>query len=153
MPVNTSADPAEHTFRLVRWIRLHLSGRSVVDPEQLKFHAQSLTEQQWALAVREPIPQRTRNENSTSKQPDLETIPDGHPSASDVLYLQEILSILERNLMSDEVPYLRALLNKTPVKTLAVTLGAKPSTVWARMNRVRKKAQEIIIALGRGDSS
>jgi hypothetical protein len=66
---------------------------------------------------------------------------------------QEILSILERNLMSEELPYLDAIVLETPVKALAAELGAKRSTVWWRMNRVRKKAQAIIAALERGDSS
>jgi DNA-binding Lrp family transcriptional regulator len=65
-----------------------------------------------------------------------------------VVYYQELLSILENNLMSEEMPYFRAIVERTPAKELAETLGANPNTAWRRMKTVRMKVQDIIRALG-----
>ena len=49
--------------------------------------------------------------------------------------------------MSEEIPYFRALLEKTTAGELAATLGANPHTTSKRMKRVRIKAQSIIKSL------
>ena len=49
--------------------------------------------------------------------------------------------------MSEEIPYFRAVVERTPARELAQVVGAKPNTAWRRMKQVRMKVQEILKAL------
>jgi DNA-directed RNA polymerase specialized sigma24 family protein len=49
--------------------------------------------------------------------------------------------------MSEEIPYFRAIVERTPAKELAEIVGAKPNTAWRRMKQVRMKVQDILKAL------
>lgn len=136
---------------VVHWLRVHLGGRRHVDMDLLKLHVQGLTERQWVAAVREaPSRHQLRNSLGNSLQPrdQLEKLADTHVNPSEAVYFQELLSILENNLMSEEMPYFRAIVERTPAKELAETLGANPNTAWRRMKTVRMKVQDIIRALG-----
>jgi len=62
-------------------------------------------------------------------------------------YVQQLLSIVENNLMSEEIPYFRALLERTTAGELAATLGTNLHTTSKRVKRVRIKAQSIIKSL------
>jgi hypothetical protein len=137
--------------QIAHWLRVHLGGRRHVDLELLKLQVQGLTEQQWLAAVRE-APTRRQRWNSwgdfRQRWDDPENLADTHVDASEVVYLRELLSILEKNLMSEEVPYFRAIVERTPPKELAGVLGANPNTAWRRMKQVRMKVQDILKALG-----
>lgn len=77
----------------------------------------------------------------------MATLPASQPDPAEALYLQELLSILEENLMSEEIPYFRAIVERTSAKDLARELGAQPNTVSKKMKQVRLKTQSIIKAL------
>ena len=137
-----------HYKTIVHWLRLHLGGRRRVDVDMLKLQVQNLTERQWSNAVR-PFFRISRRNSRDSLQAgnDLTTIPASQPDPAEALYLQELLSILEENLMLEELPYFRAIVERTSAKDLARELGAQPNTVSKRMKQVRLKTQSIIKAL------
>jgi hypothetical protein len=128
-------------------------GRRRVNVDTFKAQVQELTETEWLVAVAES-PVATRQVGSKGVPDfDLATIPDPRADPSETVYLRQLLAIVEQNLMSDDVPYFRALLDKTSAKALAITLNANPSTTSKRMKQVRTKVQSIIMALNREDSS
>ena len=136
--------------QIAHWLRVHLGGRRHVDLELLKGQVQTLTEQQWLTALREgPTRPQPRDRLGKSRQTwnDPENIADTRIDASEEVYLRELLSILEENLMSEEIPYFRAVVERTPARELAQVVGAKPNTTWRRMKQVRMKVQEILKAL------
>ncbi len=140
--------PARIPFReIVRWLRIHLRGRRHVNIDALKIHVQRLTESEWLAAVAEPP---IAGRHFGGKGIDLATIPDPRADFSETVYLRQLLATIERNLMSDDVPYFRALLDKTTAKDMAIALNANPSTTSKRMKQVRIKVQSIIIALNPG---
>jgi hypothetical protein len=136
--------------QIAHWLRVHLGGRRHVDVELLRIEVRSLTELQWLAAVRE-APSRHQPSNRTadfrSPGDHLENLADRHVDVSEAVYFRELLSILEQNLMSEEIPYFRAIVERTPAKELAQTVGAKPNTAWRRMKQVRMKVQDILKAL------
>ena len=134
-----------HYKTIVHWLRLHLSGRRRVDVDMLKVQVRSLTERQWSSAVRPSYgaPRRTTRDSARGGQ-DPATIPASQPDPAEALYLQELLSILEENLMLEEIPYFRAIVERTSAKDLARELGAQPNTVSKKMKQVRLKTQSII---------
>jgi hypothetical protein len=136
-----------------RWLRIYLRGRRRVNVDVLKVHVQGLTENEWRAVVMERPVTHWRPGNKALPEVDLNTIPDPRADPWQTVYLRQLLEIVEGNLMSDEVPYFRALLDKTPAKALALVLNANPSTTSKRMNQVRAKVQSIITALNRRDSS
>ena len=137
-----------HYKTIVHWLRLHLGGRRRVDVDMLKLHVQQLTERQWSSAVRQPYgPPRRPTRDSARGGEDVAIVPASQPDPAEALYLQELLSILEENLMSEELPYFRAIIERTSAKDLARELGAQPNTVSKKMKQVRLKIQSIIRAL------
>jgi hypothetical protein len=147
--------PARLDFKeIARWLRRHLRGRRHVNVELLKAHVQNLTESQWLAAVGEaPVAGRRLLRSNAPPEIDLAMIADPRSDPSETVYLRQLLSIVEDNLMSDDIPYFRALIDKTPAKALAIALDTNPSTTSKRMKQVRAKVQSIIMALNRGDSS
>jgi hypothetical protein len=141
--------PGLHYKKIVHWLRLHLGGHRQVDVDLLKLQVQKLSERQWLKAAQpaERIRPPYNWRDSRQSHDDVSAIPDSQPIPSEVVYLQELLSILENNLMSDEIPYFRAIVERTPAKDLARQLGAHPNTVWRRMKQVRLKTQSIIKSL------
>jgi hypothetical protein len=138
---------------IARWLRIHLRGRRRVNVEALKARVQELTETEWLAAVAEP-PLVGRHVGSNGLPTfDVDAIPDPRADPAETVYLRQLLAIVEQNLMTDDLPYFRALLDKTSAKALAVTLNANPSTTSKRMKQVRTKVQAIIMALNREDSS
>jgi len=127
-----------------------------VDLDLLRIHVESLTERQWWAAVRE-FPPRLQpaksSRHSRHADDDLSTVPDDRFDPASAVYLQELLSIFENNLMAEDVPYFRAVVEKTSPKELAAILGVNPNTAWRRMRDVRLKVQSIIKAIGNGVSS
>ena len=120
--------------------------------ELLKIHVQTLSESQWLAAVAElPVAEQTLRRRPA--EIDAAMIADPRSDPSETVYLQQLLSIVENNLMSEDIPYFRALLEKTSARDLAMMLRANPSTTSKRMKQVRIKAQSIIEALNRRDSS
>jgi hypothetical protein len=137
-----------HYKTIVHWLRLHLGGRRRVDLDMLKLHVQQLTERQWSSAVRPSYgAQKRTTRDSARGGEDVAAIPASQPDPAEALYLQELLSILEENLMSEEIPYFRAIVDRTSAKDLARELGAQPNTVSKKMKQVRLKTQSIIKAL------
>jgi hypothetical protein len=153
-PPSEISDSTLHYKTIVHWLRLHLGGRRRVDVDMLTLQVQNLTERQWFRAVRPCFGgSRRATRDSPRGSEDLATIPATQPDPSEALYLQELLSILEENLMSEEIPYFRAIVEKTSAKDLARELGAHPNTVSKKMKQVRLKTQSIIMALsGRASS-
>jgi hypothetical protein len=146
--------PARIPFKeIARWLRIHLRGRRRVNVEALKAQVQELSETEWLAAVAEPpLPGRHLGSNGLPNF-DLDTIPDPRADPCETVYLRQLLAIVEQNLMTDDVPYFRALLDKTSARALAITLNANPSTTSKRLKQVRTKVQSIIMALNREDSS
>jgi hypothetical protein len=141
-------------FRVIaRWLRIYLRGRRRVDVDALKVQAQRLTEKEWLAALWEPPVAHWRPGKSIIQETDVATIPDPRGDPSETFYLRQLLETVEQNLMSDEVPYFRAILDKTPASELAAALNANPSTTSKRMRQVRIKARSIIAALNSPDSS
>ena len=124
-----------------------------MDLDLLRVHVEGLTERQWWAAVREFPPWLQRAKSYRHVDADLSAVPDGRFDPASAVYLQELLSIFESNLMAEDVPYFRAIVEKTSPKELAKMLGVKPNTAWRRMKDVRLKVQSIIKALGKGVSS
>lgn len=120
--------------------------------ELLKIHVQALTESQWLAAVAE-FPDAGQLLRRRTAEIDAAMIADPRSDPSETVYLQQLLSIVENNLMSEDIPYFRALLEKTSARDLAMILSANPSTTSKRMKGVRTKVQSIIEALNRRDSS
>jgi hypothetical protein len=118
-----------------------------VDVDALKVHVQSLTEKQWRAALWEPPVAHWRPGKKVDQETDIATIPDPRANLSETFYLRQLLETVEQNLMSDEVPYFRAILDKTPASELAVALNANPSTTSKRLKRVKSKVRSIIDAL------
>jgi hypothetical protein len=136
--------------QIAHWLRVHLGGRRHVDLELLKGQVLTLTERQWLTALRDgPTRRQPRNGLGKFRQTwnDPENLADTSINVSDEVYFRELLSILEKNLMSDEIPYFRAVVERTPAKELAEVVGANPNTAWRRMKQVRLKVQEILKAL------
>jgi hypothetical protein len=147
-PPGESPPPRFHYTTIIHWLRLHLGGRRRVDLETLKIQVKNLTEHQWSSAVRPSFGVSRRTSRASLRGGDeLATIPASQPDPAEALYLQELLSILEENLMSEELPYFRAIVERTPAKDLARELGAQPNTVSKKMKQVRLKTQSIIRAL------
>lgn len=147
-PPSEIPDRGLHYKTIVHWLRLHLSGRRRVDVDMLKLQVQNLTDRQWSSAVRSPFEKSRRTgRDSVRGGEDLATIPAAQPDPAEALYLQELLAILEENLMLEEIPYFRAIVEKTSAKDLARELGAQPNTVSKKMKQVRMKTQSIIKAL------
>jgi hypothetical protein len=134
---------------VVHWLRLHLGGRRKVDLEVLKKNVLNLTERQWWQALGSgPIRQRRQDLAKVSSGPaDATTLADRRFDPAETAYVQQLLSIVENNLMSEEIPYFRALLERTTAAELAATLGANLHTTSKRLKRVRIKAQLIIKSL------
>jgi hypothetical protein len=146
--------PAPAPFRVIaRWLRIYLRGRRRVDVNALKVHVQGLTEKEWRAALWEPPVAYWRPGKKFLQETDVVTIPDPRASLSETFYLRQLLETVEQNLMSDEIPYFRAILDKTPARELAIALSAHPSTTSKRLKRVKSKVRSIIDALTRPDSS
>jgi hypothetical protein len=146
--------PVRAPFRVIaKWLRTYLGGRRRVDVDALKVHVQNLTEKEWRAALWEPPVTRWCPGKRILQETDLTTIPDARANPSEAFYLRQLLEIVEQNLMSEEVPYFRALLDKTPAKALAIALNANPSTTSKRMKQVRAKVQSMIAGLNRRNSS
>lgn len=134
-----------HYKTIIHWLRLHLGGRRRVDVDMLKVQVRSLTERQWYSAVRPSYgASRQTTRDSARGGEDLAAIPASQSDPAEALYLQEVLSILEENLMLEEIPYFRAIVERTSAKDLARELGALPNTVSKKMKQVRLKTQKII---------
>lgn len=146
--------PAPAPFRVIaRWLRIYLRGRRRVDVDALKVQVQRLTEKEWLTALWEPPVAHWRPGKGIIQETDVVTIPDPRANLSEAFYVRQLLETIEQNLMSDEVPYFRAILDRTPASELAVALNANPSTTSKRMRQVRIKARSIIAALNGPDSS
>ena len=152
LPQGLPSAPAP--FKVIaRWLRIYLRGRRRVDVDALKVHVRGLTEKEWRAALWEPPAAHWRPGKRVDQETDIVTIPDPRANLSETFYLRQLLETVEQNLMSDEVPYFRAILDKTPASELAAVLNTNPSTTSKRMKQVRIKAQCIIAALTRPDSS
>ena len=156
MPIKTVQGLPDESLRggldlkqVVHWLRLHLGGRRHVDLDLLKQNVLNLTERQWWQALGTgPTPQRRQSLAGVSGGPaDATTLADRRFDPAETVYVQQLLSIVENNLMSDEIPYFRALLERTTARELAATLGANLHTTSKRLKRVRIKAQSIIKSL------
>ena len=156
MPIKTVQGIPDESFRggldlkqVVHWLRLHLGGRRHVDVDLLKENVPNLTERQWWQALSTaPTRQRRQNLGGVSFGPsDAATLADRRFDPGETAYVQQLLSIVENNLMSEEIPYFRALLERTTAGELAATLGTNLHTTSKRMKRVRIKAQSIIKSL------
>jgi hypothetical protein len=155
VPIKTVQGLPDESFRggldlkqVVHWLRLHLGGRRNVDLDLLKTHVLKLTERQWWQALGTgPTRQRRRNLARVSSGPADAILADRRFDPAETVYVQELLSIVENNLMSEEIPYFRALLERTTAGELAATLGANLHTTSKRLKRVRVKAQSIIKSL------
>jgi len=135
--------------QVVHWLRLHLGGRRSVNLDLLKANVINLTERHWLAALRtdRTRPRRQNLAGVPSRPSDATTVSDPHFDPAETVYVQQLLSIVENNLMSEDIPYFRALIEKTTAAELAVTLGANLHTTSKRMKRVRIKAQSIIKSL------
>jgi hypothetical protein len=135
--------------QVVHWLRVHLGGRRHVDLDLLKNNVLNLTERQWWQALGTgPTWQRRQNLAGVScGSSDTTTLADRRFDPAEKVYVQELLSIVENNLMSEEIPYFRALLERTTAAELAATLGANLHTTSKRLKRVRIKVQSIIKSL------
>ena len=155
MPIKTVQGLPDESLRggldlkvVVHWLRLHLGGRRNVDLDLLKTNVLKLTERQWWQALGTgPTRQRRRNLARVSSGPADAILADRRFDPAETVYVQELLSIVENNLMSEEIPYFRALLERTTAGELAATLGANLHTTSKRLKRVRVKAQLIIKSL------
>jgi hypothetical protein len=155
VPIKTVQGLPDESFRggldlkqVVHWLRLHLGGRRNVDLDLLKTNVLKLTERQWWHALGTgPTRQRRRNLARVSSGPADAILADRRFDPAETVYVQELLSIVENNLMSEEIPYFRALLERTTAGELAATLGANLHTTSKRLKRVRVKAQSIIKSL------
>jgi hypothetical protein len=155
VPIKTVQGLPDESFRggldlkqVVHWLRLHLGGRRNVDLDLLKTNVLKLTERQWWQALGTgPTRQRRRNLARVSSGPADAILADRRFDPAETVYVQELLSIVENNLMSEEIPYFRALLERTTAGELAATLGANLHTTSKRLKRVRVKAQSIIKSL------
>jgi hypothetical protein len=124
-----------------------------VNVDALKVHVRGLTEKEWRAALWEPPVAHWRPGKKLLQETNVVTIPDPRANLSETFYLRQLLETVEQNLMSDEIPYFRAILDKTPASDLAKALNANPSTTSKRMRQVRIKARSIIVALNGPDSS
>ena len=140
-------------WRIARWLRIHLRGRRRVNVDALKVQVRSFTEDQWRTALWEPPIVRSRRGNKVLPENDPTAIPDHRADPSQAFYLRQLLETIEGNLMSDEIPYFRAIVDKTPARALAIALNANPSTTSKRMKQVKMKVQSIIRTLNGGESS
>jgi len=146
--------PAHLPFKeIVRWLRRYLRGRRRVNIDPLRSQIQNLTEDEWLAAVMEPSVDEFRPANKVPADIDPTTIPDPLADPAQTVYLRQLLEVVEGNLMSEEIPYFRALLDQTPASELAKTLNANASTTSKRMRQVRIKVQFIIATLNHRDSS
>lgn len=120
-----------------------------MDVDLLKKNVINLTERQWWQALgTAPTRQRRQNLDGVPIGPsEGATIADRRFDPGETAYVQQLLSIVENNLMSAEIPYFRALLERTTAGELAATLGTNLHTTSKRMKRVRIKAQSIIKSL------
>jgi DNA-directed RNA polymerase specialized sigma24 family protein len=61
-----------------------------------------------------------------------------------VTYHRQILDLIEKNLLQEDLPYFQAFVENQRPKELALELGINPKTASRRMKEVRKKLQEIL---------
>jgi hypothetical protein len=135
--------PADQYKQAIGLVRRYLAGRRSLsrDIVQNDPGVQSLGESEWHLA----LPRERINGRLIYREPSkLGDTADSSFDPFSVVYYRQLLTLIENNLLREDVPYFQAFVENQRPKELALELGINPKTASRRMNEVREKVQEIL---------
>ena len=129
--------------QVIGLVRRYLAGRRALNLSIVENHPEfrSLRESEWHLAA----PRERDNGRLVYCDPSkLAVPPDSSGDPFDVVYHRQLLDLIEKNLLTEDVPYFQAFVENQRPKELAQELGINPKTASRRMKEVRRKVQEIL---------
>ena len=128
-------------------VRRYLAGRRSLNRGVVENHPefQRLGESEWYSA----LPRERNNPRLVYCDPSKLAVPaDSSDDPFNVVYHRQLLDLIEKNLLTEDIPYFQAFVEDQRPRELARELGINPKTASRRMREVSEKVQRIVKQLG-----